>query len=422
MAKPLKRLQELELPEDTSSGEENHEPETTETIQESVEVQELKKIEEVLSAAEVSGGTVRLERKGPSDLKWQFIGKIKVEDFSQDHIRSVYGGGDYRAQTFRSNGSFYKRFEFTIDYRFKGSMDFVPALPDGTKPDALAAQIAAQSGQSTKALMDVMAQSQQQNQNNMMLMMNIMQENSKTTIAMMGGMFQALSSALAKPQGDQSSQWLPLMIEMVKSNAGKPATGGGGTDIKDMIAAVRDLQALAKGEKPPEEEKEDMLDKVLKYGGPIVTALLTRTPLQMPGAVPPPSGPIIDTQPPEPKVIPPTTPRSAPAADKALMEKINTYMELLISGAERNGDPGAYASMIGDMLSDEHFATLLGELEAPDWFEKIAGGNPRIMNQREWFTNLRQELFAMTEDPNDTAEPDGSGPGTPGSNPPTQAS
>ena len=86
--KRLKSLEEVSLPADDSL--ENGAPETVEDIEESVETKELKKIEEVLTDAEVSGGTVRLERKGPNDLKWQYCGRMKVEDFSVDHIKNVY--------------------------------------------------------------------------------------------------------------------------------------------------------------------------------------------------------------------------------------------------------------------------------------------------------------------------------------------
>lgn len=401
-----KELSELELPDDSS---ENGAPNTVEDIELSAEVKELKKIEEVLGDAEVSGGTVRLERKGPSDLKWQYCGRFKVEDFSVDHIKQVFGGGDYKAQTFRAKGAFYKKFEFTIDYRYKGSMD-IGTLPlvDKDKPEQ-AAMLAATaqangSNQTMSMMMTMMDRATAQQNSQMMMMMNMMNETSKQNIAMMGGMFTALSAAMGKPAPDPSASMMPLLIEMVKSSS-----TGKGSDIQQVISAVRDLSALAKGEPAPKEEKEDdMFDKVLKYGGPIVTALLTKTPLQMPGVIAPqvPSGgPIIDMNNPQTPQVPVSTP-STPAQTE-MLQKVNLYMEVLIGAAEKRSDPATYAELVSDMLTDEHFNVLIAELQSPDWFAKLASGNPRIIAQQAWFTGLRQELLAMvTDEPTTTTEPD----------------
>lgn len=400
MAKPIKSLKDLPTLEDVEQQE--LETETPSSVAQAADTVELKRIEEILTDSEVSGGSIRLDRKGPTDLKWQFIGKMKVEDFSLEHIRSVFGGGDYKAQTIKSHGGYYKKFEFTIDYRFKGSMDSVPAL-DGVKPDRseshMAAQMVNQQQTSSTLLMDIMTRSQNSNNQNMMLIMNMMQEGSKQNIAMMSGMFTALAAAMGKPVADPVQSYMPLMLEMVKNSGNK----GEGTSITDVIAAVRELNALAKGETPPKEEKEeDMLDKVMKYGGPLITALLTRTPLQMPGAVvqAPTNGQVID-MPPQPVAVSKPAPKvlvTPPPSPNEMVQKINMYMEVLIAASEKNSDPGAYAQMISDMLTDEHFETLLGELNAPDWFVKVADGNSRVVAQQAWFTNLRTELFNLLQD------------------------
>jgi len=261
------------------------------------------------------------------------------------------------------------------------------------------------SNQTMSMMMTMMDRATAQQNSQMMMMMNMMNETSKQNIAMMGGMFTALSAAMGKPAPDPSASMMPLLIEMVKSSAN---TKGG--DIQQVISAVRDLSALAKGEPAPKEEKEDdMFDKVLKYGGPIVTALLTKTPLQMPGAVAsqpiPPGGPIIDMNNPQVAQVPSSAP-STPAQTE-MLQKVNLYMEVLIGAAEKRSDPATYAELVSDMLTDEHFNVLIAELNSPDWFAKLASGNPRIIAQQAWFTGLRQELLAMVNDdePATTPEP-----------------
>lgn len=411
----------LKIKEDMAEENELSTLETPESVETAAEVDELKKIEAVLRDAEVSGGLVRIERKGPADLKWQFIGKMKVEDFDHEHIKAVYGGGDYRVQTFKSNGSYYKKFSFSIDYRFKGSMDVQQLTPvpggDTTKPvrdNALAMQMA-QHSDSTKLLMEIMTSSQDKQSQTMMLMMNMMMESSKQNVAMMAGMFQALSAVLGKPATDGTSAIIPIILEMVKGGR------GGGSNIGELVEAVKQIKAISQDREDKEEKEEDMLDKVLKYGGPIITALMTKTPLQMPGVAG--NGPVIDAQATtqaEPKVL-----QSAPAPkvetqqEKAavVLQKINMYLEILADAAEKDAETSAYAQMVSDMLSDEHFETLLTELKAADWFNKVANGNPRIIACEAWFTILRQDILTMEEfnesEPNISSESDGSRAGSP---------
>jgi hypothetical protein len=177
-----------------------------------------------------------------------------------------------------------------------------------------------------------------------------------------------------------------------------------------------------------EEKEEDMLDKVMKYGGPLLTALLTKTPLQMPGVAVSSSGGQVIDMPPQQPVAPKVLVTPPPVANEQgeMVRQINLYMGVLISASEKDSDPGAYAQMISDMLSDEHFNTLLGELQTDDWFTKVADGNPRVIAQQAWFTELRTQLFALVqqdEQPNTTPQQDGGDNSEPaaGQNPAAQA-
>ena len=68
------------------------------------EDESLKQINEVLSANDLAGGTIRLYRRGPTDRSFSYLDKMPISEFDIDYIKKVYGGGDYQGKTYRSSG------------------------------------------------------------------------------------------------------------------------------------------------------------------------------------------------------------------------------------------------------------------------------------------------------------------------------
>lgn len=348
-----------------------------------VDEEEMKKIEQFLKDTELAGGSIRLERKGPSDSSYQYCTKIRVDDgFDLDLIKRVWGGGDYKAKTFRSNGQMYKSFTFSIDYRIKGSMDMAgsttPATDD-TKSLVALAQIMKPDSSQNNMLVKFMEQSANQSNQMMTMFMAMSQQSQQQMMTMMTAMATAMGGN--KTGGDVAAL-IPVLTAMI--NRPIPAvTSEKGSNLVELIEAMKAMKELAvPGSVPPEKEEESVFDKIIKYGGPVLAAILTRQPIQMPDAsgqaaplqLPPPGGP-------------------APAPSGQLPPEFTMYVNMILGAATKNADTGTYVGLIADNLDDQQSTILCGILQQPDWIQKLAETDRRVLNFVPWFTKLRNELL-----------------------------
>lgn len=383
------------------------------TPTDAVDEQEIKKIEDLLRDTELAGGSIRLERKGPSDSAYQYCTKIRVADgLDLDLIKRVWGGGDYKARTFRSNGQTYKQFQFSIDYRIKGSMD---ATGMGAEKSDQAgdlvklATVFKQDNGSSTLFMKMMEQSNSQNSQMMALMMSMQQQGQQQMMGMMTAMATAFGG-----QRSQSSD-IAVLIPVLTAMINKPERAGKESGLLEMVTALKTLKELAApGSVPPEkEEKEEtMLDKILKYGGPVVAALLTRQPIQMPGAT-------SHSEVEQPAQLPPPSiniDSPSQTMDSNLPPEFKAYINMIAGAAAKNSDTGIYADLISDNLTDEQGSILCDILQQPDWVEKLAQTDRRVLSFVPWFTKLRGELFEIygiesthTADAGTDAAPDANG-------------
>lgn len=73
-------------------------------------------------------------------------------------------------------------------------------------------------------------------------------------------------------------------------------------------------------------------------------------------------------------------------------------LELLIHGAQSNGDVDWWANQLFDQLDDAAFELLTTD---PMWFEKFSSLDPRISLLKPWFTRVRDRLVEITKEESD---------------------
>lgn len=384
------------------------------TPTDAVDEAEIRKIEELLQDTELAGGSIRLERKGPADSAYQYCTKIRVADgLDLDLIKRVWGGGDYKARTFRSNGQTYKQFTFSIDYRIKGSMDTSgTAAPqqDESKLAVTLASLLKPDNSQNSIFIKMMEQSSNANQQTMQMMMMMMQQSQQQSAAMMTAMATAMAGG--QKGGGDIAMLVPVLTAMIN----KPTVEGKGLNLLEMVTAMRELKELsAPGSVPnkEEEEKETMMDKILKYGGPIVTALMTRTPIPMPGAAGAPSLPALQA--------PGETIEEQPMQQQ-LPPVFAAYVNMIIGAAQKNADTGTYADLIADNLDESQSTILVEILKREDWVEKLAETDKRVLNFVPWFTKLRNELLDLYGESEQSNPADAVQHAPPGADPAPKAS
>lgn len=361
------------------------------------------KIEQVIAGLGEAGGTVRITRKGPLDQAYQYLTKVTIDKFDIEHIKKVFGGGDYRCQTFRSNGQLYKPFEFSIDYRFKGSMDeselkahaaatnnasathdalrmveamhkMNPKIPDTTTP----------------SIIRMMEQSAGKSEQMLLAMMQMQQASSDRTMQMITALVPLLVPLLNRPAPPDMQH---ALVEMIRAQ--KPVSET--AKLTDMVALIGSLKDVIGG--TPDRD-EALWERILKAVGPSVGPLIAaatnrgkpvvinnQLPLQQP---------MLPGELAAPVENPPT---DAPVS-------FSQITQMLLNGAAKDSDPGGYANLILDMFDDGQIATLKELLRSPSWRASLFGSNPTAFAQVEqhadWFEELKDAI--LEEEPPEEIE------------------
>jgi len=72
---------------------------------------------------------------------------------------------------------------------------------------------------------------------------------------------------------------------------------------------------------------------------------------------------------------------------------INMYIRTLVANAKADNDPVTYANVILDLVGEE---TAKGFISRPDWFDEIVKRNAEATPYREWFEELKNAIFLLT--------------------------
>lgn len=357
-------------------------------------------IEAVLKANELEGGILRLNRRGPTDHSYVYVVKMPVKDFDIDYIKKVYGGGDYKAQTWRANGQIYKKFEFSIDGRFTGHIDPKAALESGGKSSANSAQDAMaiarmmnDNQQKGPDMTQMMTMMQKSSSENMQMMVMMMQQSSQQMMAMMQAMGQTMAAAMAKPVGpDNSSAIMPVLIEMIRAGNNKGGASAG-PSLLEQVETLKLLKEIANpsgGKDDDDDEKEpSMMERLAKVAVPLLFGGNFQMPVLPTASV---NNPPQTAAAPQVQVVTQVSPD-----EQQRLSQTNGMMTQLLGAAERDSDPGLYHDLTMESQSIEQLPALKQLLERDDYIQLLYNFDQallvRAIAKKAWFDTLRTQLL-----------------------------
>lgn len=364
----------------------------------------LKQINEVLSANDLAGGTMRLYRRGPTERSFSYLDKIPISEFDIDYIKKVYGGGDYQGKTYRANGQMGKGVSFSIDPRFRGAIDasdpkvretaqqidlpkLITALNDGKQHD------------DGSQVRDMMAMMQKSSENTMMMMMQMMQQSTQTMVA-------AIQAIGSRPADTTMSTIVPVILEMVRHQGGKTSS------MTEVIEAMRAVKELSAGDAPEKEDKDDEESfglKLIKGLLPVLGGMGGVPSVQPMKRLPGTSGnaaaasPVKETSTAQPVQPAQPTPASDPQA-----QMVSMFLGRLVTASESGSDVGLYHDLVIESLSPDQFAQIMGVVQQDDWLEQLYGSDPNILArvkiQVKWFESLRSMLVESFKESHESTQ------------------
>ena len=336
------------------------------------EKDDISKLQSLLKELDMSGGVARIFRQRPGQADYPYLSEMPIDAFSLENLKRIFGGGKYLVRFAAKGGRYVRSIRFAIDNCFKGEMDIVP--PTTAAP--------AQNNDSTNALLAFMMQQQQaqqqQQQNMMTLMMTMMTESQKS---MAGVMVAAMGG---KPSQEPASKFIDVMMPLLTENM-KPRGG-----IAELAETVKLTKELMGPPQPEKEEKDDMLERLMTVGAPLIGAFMNRN-------QPQPT--------PQPRPVAPAAPAALPTPEQAaqakaqdLLNKLRFVTPILARAAKKNAYIDSYLDILDDSLDDEGYEMLVYALKRDDWISTLFNDNPEVISNRQWFDNLREAILNPDED------------------------
>lgn len=355
------------------------------------------RIQQLLKELDLTGGVARVFRQRPGKAEFDYEGEIAVDAFSLETIKRVYGGGRYQIKLTAKNGKYVRQIKFSVDPRHQGEMDksnepAMPAAP-GSNNDLVAFLLKSQQDQQERAM-----QSQQQM---MALMVTMLTESQKATATMMAAAFQRepVNVTPQEPASRLIEVMTPFLLQQMQ--APKPSN-----NLAELVESLKVVKELASGESPREEEKEDMFEKVIKIGAPILGAFMSRGQPMPP--LPPqamPQNPVQRPAIPQQASAPPPAPDADDAARAAMEGKMRSLLgqlravtPVLVRAAKKNSPIESYLDILDDTLDEDGWNLLTMFLEREDWVVTLFNDDPGVKANLPWFENFRAMVLTPPED------------------------
>lgn len=336
---------------------------------------DVSKLQNLLKELDLSGGVARIFRQKPNAAQFDYEGELPVDGFSLETIKKAYGGGLYNIRFAAKGGRYVRSVRFSIDSRHIGSLsELKTEMPSNNSTNDNSALL---------AMMMQQQQSQQAQQSSMMtLMVTMMTESQKSMAGVMAAAIGGNRMQNVTP--DHSSKIIemmtPIMIESMKPR-------GGMSEMAENIKMVKELIGSEK-----EEKEQDMLDKLMQVGAPLLGAFMNRNQPQ------PQPQPVQRIEPPKVE-----TPESL-AKDRAnkLLQKLKFITPILVRAANKNTAIESYVDILNDSLDEEGMKMLVYSLQQPEWVAILFNNNPEVLANFGWFENFRDMIL----NPNETEDND----------------
>jgi hypothetical protein len=353
------------------------------------------KIKQLVRELDLSGGTANVFRQAPGRAEHDFVGEHDVDSFSLENVKRVYGGGKYLIKLKAASGRFVKTLRFSVDPRIVGEIDkpMQQTTPTGDTNTLLMMMLksgeerAARAEDAARVASERMAQMQV---GMMTTVVTLMSEAGKANAQMLAAIMGRQTNVTpVEPSSRLVEVMMPLFLENLK-----PKNGLG--ELVETVKVVKELS----GGTPAEEPREDMLDKIMKVGGPVLAAVLSRN-----QPIPPVPTPVPTPQPAPNPTARPLPESQAQAKVRELIGQLRLVTPALVRAASRNGSIDAYMEVLDNTLDDESWTYLVAFLQRDDWVSTLFGDHPGVTQHKPWFDNFRETvLHEATETETDSQD------------------
>ena len=175
---------------------------------------------------------------------------------------------------------------------------------------------------------------------------------------------------------------MPMLTESMRPR-------GGMAEFAETVKLTKELMGPPQAEK---EEKDDMLERLMSVGAPLIGAFMNRNQPQQQAPQPRP------VMPSQPAALPPTQEQIAQGKAQDLLNKLRFVTPILVRAAKKKAFIDSYLDILDDALDDESYEMLVYALQRDDWLSTLFSDNPEVVSNRAWFESFREAILQPDED------------------------
>lgn len=222
-------------------------------------------IDKFIDALSTGGATVRIERKGPRELKYAYVVEMPVSQFKDGGIESLkrqYGGGEYMLFFFDADGQAYRPVALPIDPRAQGELD----AQAGPRADSV--------NDTLKLLVQKLTEPRPvpAGDDKTMQMLALLQESNKTMMLVIAEAMKPRETVRPTTIGEIAAivtAATPLLTEILRARN----NSGGGQSIRDTLELLHSARELLP-DAGNGADGQDTISKYLTLLAPILQPLL----------------------------------------------------------------------------------------------------------------------------------------------------
>jgi hypothetical protein len=309
---------------------------------------------------------VNVYKASKGSRQMDYVGSYDAPDFSLDALKAEYGGGSYRIHVRRDGQLVANRLLSIAEPKNQ------PHIQPQAAPQIDPAQL-----------------------------LSVMQQGFQTLgQSLLEGVARLIPPPQAQKTTQEMLQEMMLMKQLISPGEAAPQ--------KDPFEVFQQGMAFAKDLTPREGDvgTNEVMLEALKVLAPVLGSALQKPafdPRQTsPGIVPPAqlSSPALGqhvpaaqplSHPLNPSIAAPQ-PEGVP--EMSLQEKM--FFNTIIAAAKADADPSTYSALVLDLIGNDQALQLVS---MPDWFEQLVAREPRAFAYREWFDEMRENIYLLTETP-----------------------
>ncbi len=375
-------------------GNEAPDPDKRSPVEREQERQE-QQLVDLIHRTKLDDGIVALRRRAVNEVEFGHLGEMSASAFTEENVRKIYGGGDYKLQFKTAAGKFVGSASLKIDYS-------IPAKYPGaaTRQEERASDRGPELIQAVTAAIKNNTPPPPPPQDNS-LVIELMKQNAAITQAALSRPQQpAVDPTLAAMLAEMRAEQREVRAALLEMKTSRGSGGDGLREIEKFLKLQELLGTGGGGGDSAPEAKPDRITAIITALAPAFAPAIAR---MMQNGSDPNAG--LPMQPmvalPEGQAVAPAGTAINPAPTSTPQDEMNVFIKMYLAefrrlattAASKGRDAYEWADTKLDDIKAEYHPKIFEMANAEDWFAQFFGGDAAAQVHFKWLFDMRNAIL-----------------------------